>query len=124
MITKYFVLFFSLIAAVGGQILLKKGSLTLGEIVKSPRGIIDLGLSMLKNWNVLGSLAMFGLAFFMWTWVLSRFQLNVVYPIAVAVQLILLSVGSWFLLKESLTALQITGVAIIIFGIFLLLKTT
>ncbi|MBI4160577.1 MAG: EamA family transporter [Candidatus Yanofskybacteria bacterium] len=103
--------------------LLKKGSLTLGEIAKSPRGVIDLGLSMLRNLNVLGSLAMFGLAFFMWTWVLSKMQLNVVYPIAVAVQLILLSIGSWFLLKESLSFIQIIGVSIIILGIFLLLKT-
>ena len=120
---KYFILFASLVVAVSGQMLLKKGSLTLGEIAKSPRGIIDLGLSMFRNLNILGALAMFGIAFVMWTWVLSKMQLNVVYPIAVAVQLVLVSLGSWFLLKESLSLVQIAGVLIIIFGIFLLLKT-
>ena len=95
----------------------------MGEIAKSPRGVIDLGLSMLKSLNVLGALAMFGIAFFLWTWVLSKMQLNIAYPIAVAVQLILLGLGSWFLLKESMSVVQITGIFIIIFGIFLLLKT-
>mgnify|MGYP001561661063 FL=1 len=103
--------------------LLKRGALTLSEIAKSPRGIIDLGLSMLKNLNIFGSLVMFGIAFFLWTWVLSKMQLNVVYPIAVAVQLILLAVGSWLLLKETLSVAQIAGILIIIFGIFLLLKS-
>lgn len=119
----YFILFFSLVFAVSGQILLKRGSLTLGEIVKSPRGIIDLGFSMLRNLNIFGSLVMFGIAFFLWTWVLSKMQLNVVYPIAVAVQLILLAAGSWLLLKETLSMAQIAGILIIIFGIFLLLKS-
>ena len=103
--------------------LLKRGALTLSEIAKSPRGIIDLGFSMLKNLNIFGSLVMFGIAFFLWTWVLSKMQLNVVYPIAVAVQLILLAVGSWLLLKETLSVAQIAGILIIIFGIFLLLKS-
>lgn len=123
MVFNYIILFVSLVFAVSGQILLKKGSLTLGEIAKSPRGIIDLGLSMLKNFNIFGSLVMFGIAFFLWTWVLSKMQLNVVYPIAVAVQLILLAVGSWLLLKETLSVAQIAGILIIIFGIFLLLRS-
>src|SRR3989344_4351511 len=120
---KYFILFASLVVAVSGQMLLKKGSLTLGEIAKTPRCIIELGLSMFRNLNILGALAMFGIAFVMWTWVLSKMQLNIVYPIAVAVQLVLVSLGSWFLLKEALSLVQIAGVLIIIFGIFLLLKT-
>ena len=123
MVFNYIILFVSLVFAVSGQILLKKGSLTLCEIAKSPRGIIDLGLSMLKNFNIFGSLVMFGIAFFLWTWVLSKMQLNVVYPIAVAVQLILLAVGSWLLLKETLSVAQIAGILIIIFGIFLLLRS-
>ena len=122
MVFKYFILFASLVFAVGGQILLKRGALTLGEIAKSPRGVIELGLSMLRSWNVLGSLAMFGIAFFLWTWVLSKIQLNIAYPIAVVVQLVLLTVGSWLLLKETLTVVQITGIGVMIVGIFLLLK--
>ena len=120
----YIVLFFSLVFAVSGQMLLKRGALTLGEIAKSPRGIIDIGLSVFKNLNIFGSLVMFGIAFVLWTWVLSKMQLNIAYPIAVAVQLILLGLGSWFLLKETLSVIQIAGIFIIIFGIFLLLKTT
>lgn len=118
----YFVLFITLIFAVSGQIFLKKGSLVVGEIFKSPQDIIEFGLSMLKNLNILAGLAMFGIAFIMWVWVLSRVQLNIAYPIAVVVQLILLTAGSWFLLKESLSLVQIVGIGVMIFGIYLLLK--
>lgn len=118
----YVILFISLVFAVSGQMLLKKGSLVVGEIFTSPRDVIVFLFSMFKNLNILAGLGMFGVAFILWVWVLSKIQLNVAYPIAVVVQLLLLTAGSWLLLKESLSFIQIVGIGAMLVGIYLLLR--
>src|SRR3989338_6049800 len=97
----YIILFIAIVFAVSGQILLKKGSIVVSEVLKSPKDIVSFGLSMLKSTSIMGGLVLFGIAFVMWVWILSKMQLHVVYPISTALQIALLSFGSWFLLKET-----------------------
>jgi len=119
----YIILFIAIVFAVSGQILLKKGSIVVSEVLKSPKDIVSFGLSMLKSTSIMGGLVLFGIAFVMWVWILSKMQLHVVYPISTALQIALLSFGSWFLLKETFSLFQILGTAVIIIGVFLLTKT-
>ncbi|MDP3954678.1 MAG: hypothetical protein Q8Q06_04710 [bacterium] len=118
----YIILFIAIVFAVSGQILLKRGSMVVSEVLKSPKDIVSFGLSMLKSANIMGGLVLFGIAFVMWVWILSKMQLHVVYPVSTALQIALLSLGSWLLLKEALSIVQVVGIGIIILGIFLLLK--
>ncbi len=120
----YLILFTTLTLAVSAQVLLKKGASTLGEAVTSGRNIIEFGFLIFKNVYILGGAALLAVTFVIWVWLLSRMQLNIAYPIAVSFQILLLSTASWFLFKESLSPVQIIGIGVIIFGTFLILKTT
>jgi multidrug transporter EmrE-like cation transporter len=122
MLLNYAVLGIALLLSVAAQILLKQGSLTVGEVSLSPRGALEFVLVLVKSIPVLVGLGLLGIAFVLWVWLLSKVQLNVVYPIFIGVQLVSLSVASWILFHESLTTIQAVGVAIIVLGVFFLLK--
>ncbi len=88
----------------------------------SLHGILEFALMMFKNIYIMGGLAMYGVAFFLWVWLLSKMQLSIAYPISMSSQLLLISVASWFLFRESMSGIQIGGAVAIIFGIFLIAR--
>jgi len=127
MIYNYLILIFEIFLASLANILLKKGSLVLSSILIAPKNIkdaIDIALAMFKNVYILSGLVAFGVAFFLWVWLLSKIQLNIFYPIALSTQIILIAVISRSLFKEPLTVIQILGILIIITGVLLLAKTS
>ena len=122
MIINYIILAVTVVLAVFANLIVKKGSFAVENITLTFSGIFDLVLAMLRNIYILGGLAGLGISFVLWTWLLSRMQLNVMYPISVGAQVVFLSVVSWLIFRESLSAIQVGGIVLIIFGIFLLLK--
>lgn len=116
-----FLLPLSILTTVSAQLCLKKGILGLGELDVSLTGFFSLIPKVLQNIWLLGGLFLFGISFLLWLFVLSKLQLNIAYPIFVGLNFCLITAFSWFLFKEHLSLLQILGIAVIIFGIFLVL---
>jgi len=111
----------SVLITTTAQLLIKKGTLSLGELEFSFSNFLNLIPKVLQNiWLMIG-LFFFGVAFVLWVFILSKFQLNVAYPIVVSLNICLIAVISWFLFKESLSLVQILGVVFVVMGIFLLL---
>lgn len=102
--------------AVAAQLLLRVGA-------KRLSGDLSLALipDMVRNWYLLGGMALFGVSFFLYVFILSRLQLNIVYPIAVGMGFVLITTVSYFFLNELLTVRQVTGIGAIIAGVFLVL---
>jgi len=63
-----------------------------------------------------------GVAFLLWLFVISRIKLNVAYPVVASLTIGLIALFSWLFFKEHLELIQVLGIALIIFGILLLLK--
>lgn len=118
----YLALSATVVFSVLANILLKKGSFAVETVPMTLRGAMEFILLTIKNLYVLGGLALLGAAFFIWVWLLSRMQLNIMYPVALSAQMLLLSLTSWLLFKESLSVVQISGVMAIILGILLLVR--
>jgi multidrug transporter EmrE-like cation transporter len=109
----YFILFIDIVLTVTAQLLLRVGAQRLpGEFS------LALILAVLRNWYLLGGVVLFGTAFFLYVFVLSRLQLNMVYPVATGTTLILITTFSYFFLHEAITARQIAGIGAIAAGIF------
>lgn len=104
------------------HLLLKKGITLIGKLEFSLTNFISLIFQIFQNPYLFLGLFFFGVAFFFWLFVLSKIQLNIVYPISISLNLCLITIASWFLFKEYLSFYQILGIGFIIFGIFLLLK--
>ena len=109
-------------ATVIAQLLLKKGMLLAGKLEFSLSNLLNLIFQVFHSVYLFLGLFFFGIAFLFWLFILSKIQLNVVYPISTSLTLCLVTVASWFLFKEYLSFYQILGIVIIIFGVFLLLR--
>ena len=116
----FFIIIVPIIFASAAQLLLKRGLLSFGSLNFSLANLFDLVFRVLQNGYLLGGAALYGASFFLYLFALSRFQLNVVYPTFVSAGIVIISLSSWFFLKEALSWPQILGIISIIFGIFLL----
>lgn len=61
----------------------------------------------------------FGLAFVLYSLVLTRVNLSVAYPVMTSLGLVIVSLVSVLLFREQLSALQAGGIALIIVGVWL-----
>ena len=118
----YFILVINILFLVSANILIKKGALDLGEINFSLPALMKLIPQTFKSPYLLGGLFSYGMGFLLWIFLLSRLNLNIVYPIGASAAIALIAVISWFLFKETLSVVQIFGVVAVIAGIFLILK--
>ena len=70
---------------------------------------------------LLGGMVLYGVSFFLYILVLSRLQLNMLYPVATGSALVLITILSYIFFRETLTVLQVTGIVAILLGIVLVL---
>lgn len=112
----------SILATVGAHLCFKQGVVVLGELNFSLAGVFHLIWQVLTNIWLLTGMILFGLSFLLWVVIISRLQLNIIYPIVIGSEVTLVAILSWFLFREYLAFWQIAGIAAIILGIFLLLK--
>lgn len=111
----------SVITTVSAQLFLKKGVLSMGNLNFSFPNIFSFVFRILQNGWLMTGLFLFGISFLIWIFILSKFQLNMAYPVVVSINFCFITVASWFLFKEYLGYFQILGIAAIIFGVFLVL---
>jgi len=110
----------SVVVASIAQVFFKKGVLFLGDLEFSVSGLLSQIPNMLKNTWLIGGSFLFLIGFAFYLFVLSKIQLNIAYPLLTSVGIVLVAVGSWAFLGETLALPQIIGIALIISGIFLL----
>lgn len=116
----YLILLIPIITAATAQIFFKKGISDFGHLDFSLANFFSLIPKFLQNGWLLIGMFLFSVSFLVYLFVLSKSQLNVIYPIMVSAGIIIISLASWFFFKETLSWIQIFGVIFIIFGIFLL----
>ena len=103
-----------------GQICLKKGVQSWGTLELTFSNILSLIPRIFQSGWLITGIFVFGIDFLLYFFILSKFNLSILYPVMVSAGIIAISLASWLLLKESLSAIQILGIVVIIFGIFLL----
>ncbi|MNE29332.1 4-amino-4-deoxy-L-arabinose-phosphoundecaprenol flippase subunit ArnF [compost metagenome] len=107
--------------------------LLLGNIVLLVTGqmLFKIGLDRSGglNWNkliispfVISGVALYGIATILWFAVLTRLPLSVAYPMQ-AFAYVLAMVPAYFMFGESITPSKLAGVAVIMFGVYLLARS-
>jgi len=103
-----------------------KQVLTTKDIVfqteKGASGFISSFLSLLMTPSFLAALFLYGLAFVLWISLLSRSQLSIIYPIGIALNILLTLTTARFILGEPITLIHTIGVAVILFGMVLIMR--
>ena len=116
----YLILSISILLAVIGQLLMKKGMLEFGTFPVSQ--LLFKIIPMFMNPYVFLGFACFGISSIFWLVVLSRLPLSLVYPM-VSVAYILVAFASMIFFKEQVSVVRWLGISIIIVGVFLISRS-
>ncbi len=94
-----------------GQLLIKMGTLEMPEV----SGIYDF-----FNLKLIAGIGLFGMSFLTWIYILSKNNLSYAFPFAVGLGYMAVIFLSIFVLKETATYLQLTGMSLVWMGIILM----
>jgi small multidrug resistance pump len=104
------------VLVVVAQLMLRHGATKLDIPILS----VGIVVEAVQNAWIMSGLALHGISFFLYVFILSRLRLNVIYPIACGASLVLITVLSVIILKEKLTAVQVVGISIVMVGMVLI----
>lgn len=104
------------------QLFLKFGMDRIGDFEFSMANIAPIGWQVATNYFVILGLACYVFSVVIWLMVLSRAPVGLAYPM-VSIGYIITAVAGYFLLGESLTALRVIGIFVIIFGVYLVARS-
>lgn len=108
---------------VASQIFIKKGLVVVRETSGVSLQNIHLTLlKLLQNKFALLGLAFAAIAALVWLMVISKMDLTSAFPISGAIFYLLLFAFSWLFLGEAVTVWKISGVIVILAGVFLISK--
>lgn len=116
----YLIMAISILLAVAGQLLMKRGMMAFGTFPVSQ--LLFKVIPMFLNPWVFVGFVCFGLSSIFWLVVLSRMELSLVYPM-VSVAYVLVALFSWYYFKENLTVVRWLGIALIILGVFFISRS-
>lgn len=105
----------SIIINIIGQTVLKYGVNKISPLIFNFSGLMKIASSF---W-IWAGIGLYGISAVFWIFVLSKFNLNIAYPM-LSISYILIVLTSWLFLKEPLTLPQIIGIALISGGVYIL----
>jgi len=85
-----------------------------------PVSYVNSKLHFNLNAYTVAGLTLYGLSFILYVYLISKYELGYIIPLAAGFVYILIFVGSFFIFKESFTAIKILAITLILFGIVLL----
>lgn len=89
---------------------------------KGVTGFISSFAGLLMTPAFIGALFLYGLAFVLWISLLSRTQLSIIYPIGIALNVLLTLMTARFVLGEVITIPHVIGVVVILLGMVLIMR--
>jgi multidrug transporter EmrE-like cation transporter len=116
----YLILTISVLLAVAGQLLMKKGMMIFGTFRATQ--LLQNVIPMFLNPYVFLGFVCFGLSSLFWLIVLSRLPLSLVYPM-VSVAYVLVAFASIVFFKEHVSLIRWTGIGVIILGVYLISRS-
>lgn len=113
----YFVLLINVVLGVVGQLLLKRGVISVGAFHVS--NALPFFWAVFSNIWVLLGLLFYGISVLLWVALISRVPLSVAYPMLSLGYVVVVIVSALYF-GETVTALRLGGVALIVTGVVLI----
>ena len=108
------------LANVGAQLSLKS-TVRGQELLTGERGTLGV-LGLLARPFFWLALALYAVGFLSYTIALSKLELSKAYPVSSAAAIVMIAAISFLFFKESLDAMKVIGLALLVVGIFLVLR--
>lgn len=111
-------MFFSLLLSVAGQLLLKKGMNSIGNVSLLHRNLPRILFRIFTNFFVVFGGIVFVGSLAMWLVVLSKLDISYAYPI-VSINYVVIALASKFFFKEKVSKFRWFSIFVICFGVVL-----
>jgi multidrug transporter EmrE-like cation transporter len=112
--------FFSACITVVANLLVRMGVLRAGGFLPQGFGHVLEGLVRLgKQPAFLFGMFLYGLASLLWFRIVSSEALTIAYPILVSLTFLMVTIGGYFLFRESISPLKVAGMTTIVLGIIM-----
>jgi drug/metabolite transporter (DMT)-like permease len=105
-----------------GQVLLKKGMVSMGPLTISAGHVLDLIWRIATNPYVVIGLAIYVCGTLFWLVALSRISLSFAYGFA-SLSYGLMLLASWLLFREDISLLRVIGTAVIVVGVLIISRS-
>lgn len=106
----------------GAQLLLKAGTNSVGVFEFSRDNIVPIGWKLATEPHIIGGLGCYVISVVVWIMALSRVEVSVAYPL-LSVGYVVNAIAAWYLFGEAVTPMRLTGIAIIIVGVWLVARS-
>jgi multidrug transporter EmrE-like cation transporter len=113
----------SIVLGIIGQVLLKRGTMTQGEMTLHAHKLWSTIWKIALNPFIISWILFAGLSAFLWIFVVSRFELTFAYPISLSLSYVLIALLSWWIFGEHLPPARLIGLLVMCVGIFLVYKS-
>lgn len=118
----YILIFLGVFLNAAAQLLLKAGMGQVGHFEFSAVNIMPVGLKVALCPPILSGLVLYVLSVVVWLLVLSRVQVSYAYPL-LSIGYIVNAIGAYLLFGEDLSLVRMTGIFIIISGVYLVARS-
>ncbi len=104
------------------QLLLKEGMRRIGHFDFVWHNLVPIAVQVAGNVFILGGLACYVVSVAVWLLVLSRVEVSYAYPL-LSVGYIVNAVAGYYLFQENLSLTRVTGILIIIVGVYFVTRS-
>lgn len=110
---------FTALLNASAQLLLKMGMSKIGQFNFALHNLVPIGCKLVSSPFIVAGLMIYVLSVFLWLLVLSRTPVSIAYPLT-SLGYIFNALGAYFIFSEHLTLFQVSGIVLIIAGVYLL----
>ena len=104
------------------QLLLKAGTNAVGVFEFSRDNLVPVGFKLATEPHIAGGLACYIVSVVVWIMALSRVEVSIAYPM-LSIGYVVNALAAWYLFGEAVTLTRLTGIAVIIFGVWLVARS-
>jgi len=91
-------------------------------LLKAGTNAMPLGLRLALEPHILGGLACYVVSVVVWVVALSRVPVSIAYPM-LSIGYVVNAIAAWYLLGESVSAMRMAGIGIIVVGVFIVARS-
>jgi len=121
-LVSFLLVFTGVMLNAAAQLLLKAGVRHMGVIQLTPSTIVQAGLKLALEPHILGGLTCYVVSVVVWILALSRVQVSIAYPM-LSLGYVVTAFIAWAFMGEAVNAMRLTGIAVIIVGVFLVARS-
>ena len=106
----------------GAQLLLKAGTNSVGMFEFSTDNILPVGWKLATEPHIAGGLGCYVISVLVWIMALSRVEVSIAYPM-LSIGYVVNALAAWYLFGEAVTPMRLTGIGIIIIGVYMVARS-